>query len=200
MVDDKRKAKYIVLEGMDGSGKTTQAKLLADFLSSQGFRVYSFSEPTQSVIGRLINHMLVRKRGYSPETIALAFAADRMLFKDEVLKKALENYDFVIGDRSYHSSLVYQPLMGLDYHWIKELNRFVIRPDLTFILDISMDAYMRRKGNTEIIFENVEFQKKVRERYLELPEMLPNEDFVIVDGNKSIEEIHEEIKKRVLML
>ncbi len=200
MDEDQSKAKYVVLEGMDGSGKTTQAKMLAAFLKSQGFKVFSFSEPTTNVIGKLVKNVLVRKRGYSPETIALSFAADRMLFKDEVLKKALMENDFVIGDRSYHSSLVYQPLMDLDYHWVKELNRFVIRPDITFILDIDIEEYMRRKGNTEVIFENQEFQKKVRKRYLELPKMLPNEDFVIIDGNRKPEEVHEEIKKKVLQL
>ena len=198
--DGSRKAKYIVLEGMDGSGKTTQARMLAEFLSKNGFKVFSFSEPTNNVVGRLISGKLVREKAYSPETIALAFATDRMLFKDEVLTKALEEYDFVIGDRSYHSSLVYQPLMGLDYHWVKELNRFVIRPDLTMILDITMDEYMRRKGNTEIIFEKRDFQERVRQRYLQLPEMLPAENFVVLDGNRSVEEIHRDIKKRVLML
>ncbi len=194
-----KKATYIVFEGMDGSGKTTQSKLLKEFLESQGYSVFLFSEPTDNELGRLIKRKIVKKKNYSPETLALCFAADRSIFKDETLLKALEEYEFVIGDRSFFSSLVYQPLMGLDYFWVKELNRFVVKPDITFILDISVEEFMRRRGETDVIFEKKEFQEKLRKAYLQLPEKFPKDLFFIINGERKIEEIHEEIKKKVLL-
>ncbi len=198
-IEDK-KALYVVLEGMDASGKSTQAKMLADFLSSQGFRVLLFAEPTDSVVGRFLKEKMLKSGKYSPETVALCFAADRLIFRDEKLLETLKTHDVVISDRNYYSSLVYQSVMGLDYHWVKEINRFAVKPDIAFIIDISVDEYMRRKGNTKIIFENEEFQREVREMYLKLPELLINDNIVVLDGNKSVEELHEEIKKKVVAM
>ncbi len=194
-----KKAVYVVFEGMDGSGKTTQSKLLKEFLESQGFSVFLFTEPTKNEIGKLIKSKLVKDSKYSPETLALSFAADRSVFKDEVLKNALNKCDFVIGDRSFFSSLVYQPLMGLDYFWVKELNRFVIKPDITFVLDISVDEFLRRRGETDVIFEKRNFQEKLRKAYLELPEKFPKDLIFVINGERKIEEIHEEVKKKVLL-
>lgn len=191
-------AKYIALEGMDGSGKTTQAKMLADFLKKQGFKVLSVSEPSENPLGKMISQKLVRG-SYSPEAVALAFACDRMIHFDEVIKPALQKYDYIITDRSYISSLAYQPLQGLRWEWIRELNRYVIKPDLIFILDVPAEVFMKRRGETKVVFEKEEFQKKLRQAYLELPKKL-NEDIIIVDGTKSAEEIHENLRQTVMKL
>ncbi len=191
-------AKYIAIEGMDGSGKTTQAKMLADFLKKQGFKVLSVTEPSKSALGKMISGKLIREK-YSPEAVALAFSCDRMIHFDETVRPALEKYDYIITDRSYISSLAYQPLQGVRFEWVRELNRYVMKPDLIFLLDIPAVVFMQRRGKTKVIFENHEFQKKLRQAYLALPKRL-NEDFIVVDGTKGIDELHEEIRALVVKL
>ncbi|MCK4550795.1 MAG: dTMP kinase, partial [Candidatus Aenigmarchaeota archaeon] len=196
--EEKKLAKYIVLEGMDGSGKTTQAEILVKFLKENGFKVLLVTEPSKNPIGKLISEKLL-KGGFSSEVISLAFAADRMLHFEETIKPALREYDFIISDRNFYSSLVYQPLYGSRYDWIKELNRYAVKPDLAFIIDVPIDVFMERRGETEVIFEKEDFQKKVRQGYLDLPNKL-NDDFVIIDGARAVDEIHLDIRSVVLRL
>ena len=191
-------SKYVAIEGMDGSGKTTQAKMLAEFLKKQGFSVLSVTEPSKSALGKMISEKLIKEK-YSPEAIALSFACDRMIHFDETIRPARGKYDYIITDRSYISSLAYQPLQGLRFEWVKELNRFVMKPDLIFLLDIPVEVFLERRGKTDVIFEKKEFQKKLRHSYLELHEKL-NEDFIVIDGTKRIEEIHEKIRSDVMRL
>ncbi|MFH1127303.1 MAG: dTMP kinase [archaeon] len=191
-------ASYIVIEGMDGSGKTTQSKLLVEFLKKNRFKVYHNIEPSGTEIGRFIQKM-IKSKTHRPETIALAFALDRMVSYDESLKFAKEKYDYIVSDRSYISSLAYQPLQGCKYDWVKELNRFVEKPDIVFILDIPLEEFTKRRGKTDVIFENEEFQKKLRRSYLALKEELPL-DIVILDGTKPKYELHERIRELVVKL
>ena len=191
-------SKYVAIEGMDGSGKTTQAKMLAEFLKKQGFRVLSVTEPSKSALGKMISEKLIKEK-YSPEAIALSFACDRMIHFDETIRPARGKYDYIITGRSYIASLAYQPLQGLRFEWVKELNRFVMKPDLIFLLDIPVEVFLERRGKTDVIFEKKEFQKKLRHSYLELHEKL-NEDFIVIDGTKRIEEIHEKIRSDVMRL
>ncbi|RLG14749.1 MAG: dTMP kinase [Candidatus Nanohalarchaeota archaeon] len=191
-------APYIVIEGMDGSGKTTQAKLLIDFLKNHKFKVYHNIEPSQSPIGKHIQQM-IKSTASRPETTALAFALDRMLSYDQNLKYAKEKYDYIIADRSYLSSLAYQPLQGCRYDWIKELNRYVEKPDIVFLLDIPPEEFTKRRGKTKVIFENEDFQRKLRHSYLSLKENLPL-DIIILDGTKPKYEIHERIRELTVKL
>jgi dTMP kinase len=194
----RRNAKYICFEGMDGSGKSTQSKLLADAFTAQGKKVLLLSEPSDSPLGKKIGEMIRSKR-YSKETIALAFAADRMILKEDVLTPAFDEYDYVITDRNYLSSLVYQPIMGCDMKWILDLNKYVAKPDLTFIVDISVDTYMQRRGETDVIFEKQDFQQKVRKGYRSL-QSLVMDDIVFLDGEVPIQETHERIVRLVSQL
>lgn len=184
-----RKAKYIVIEGMDGAGKTTQKELLEQFLSKKGYRVKSIHEPNRdNPVGKFLREKLIKDKSYSPETLALAFATDRLVMKDEMVKKILQEYDYVVSDRDYHSSLVYQPLMGLELSWVKKINKYAIEPDLTIILDIDMEAYKKRKGETSVRFENMEFQRKVRKGYFNLKNIL-QENIHVLDGNKDMDSV-----------
>jgi dTMP kinase len=191
-------APYIVIEGMDGSGKTTQAKLLIDFLKNHKFKVYHNIEPSTSLIGKHIQQM-IKSSASRPETTALAFALDRMLTYDQNLKYAKEKYDYIIADRSYLSSLAYQPLQGCRYDWVKELNRYVEKPDIVFILDIPSEEFTKRRGKTKVIFENEDFQRNLRRSYLSLKEKLPL-NIVIIDGTKPKYEIHERIRELTVKL
>lgn len=191
-------AKLIVFEGTNRSGKTAQAKILYDFLRQQKFRVLYTKEPQRIAIGAVAKEM-IRKKNFSAEAIALAFAADTMHHIDGVIKPEFEKNDFIILDRYYHSSYAYHPLLGCKLEWIRELHRYVIKPDITFILDIPIAEFRNRAQEKEDVFENVAFQEKLRAAYLELPKMLV-EDFVILDGTKGVEEIHSQIRKKVMFL
>ncbi len=200
------KGKFIVLEGIDGSGTTTQKKLLCKWLEERNKDVISTHEPTREKgrIGRIIRDRLVQdEHDYSPEAIGLSFAADRLVHIEDRISPALESGSFVVSDRYYHSSMVYQPEHGASIEWVKEINRYAREPDVTVIVDVPAEEAVKRQvdrdgGESSIIFENLEFQKKIRKRYKELEEML-EENLYIIDGDRSIEEVHDDIKKVVEM-
>ncbi len=192
-------AKLIVFEGVNRAGKTTQAKLLFDFLIAQKMKVLYTKEPQESGTGAIAKE-LIRKKNYSPETIALTFAADTMNHIDAVIKPAREKYDFIISDRYYHSSYAYHPLMGCKQDWIHELHKFVLKPDITFILDIPVSEFKKRTQSDKTDpFEKDDFQQKLRVAYLGLSKIL-NEDIAIIAGGRSIREVHAEIKEKVMFL
>ncbi len=188
---------YIVLEGIDGSGKTTQANALREYFTIRNKRVFVFHEPTYTKAGLIIKEMINKnsRDKYSPETISLAFALDRMMYKDEVLEKIIKSnrYDLIIGDRSFYSSIVYQSLQGVDVEWLKLLNNYVIKPDIVFVLEISIEEQMKRRGESNIIYEKREFQEKLIEEYKKLKEYFPNDEIHYINGEKAIDDITKEI-------
>lgn len=204
MTVNSMKGKFIVIEGIDGSGTTTQTRLLCEWLVEEDLNVLRTQEPVKEElhIGKVIKEHLVKEGDdHSPEAIALAFAADRLVHLEDKITPALEEGKTVVSDRYYHSSMVYQPEHGADIEWVKEMNKHARKPDLTIIVDVPAKEALKRQqdrdgGESSVIFENLDFQKKLRERYIELEEFL-DEDIYIVDGNRSIEDVHEDIKKVV---
>lgn len=192
-------AKLIVFEGVNRAGKTTQAKLLFDFLISQKMKVLYTKEPQEAGMGAIAK-ALIRKKDDSPQTIALTFAADTMNHIDAVIKPALQKYDFIICDRYYHSSYAYHPLMGCEPDWIHGLHKFVLKPDITYIIDIQLSEFKKRaqKGAPDP-FEKDEFQQKLRVAYLGISKML-NENISVIAGGRSIKEVHAEIREKILFL
>lgn len=180
---------YICLEGIDGSGKSTQILLLEEWLNECGFEVMRVFEPTDSDIGRLIRKML-RDPDATGEnfqkTLALLFAADRMVLMDEI-KAAEQSGKIVISDRCFYSSIVYQN----DPSWLYELNKFVKIPDMVILLDLDVETALKRCDGKDS-FENKVFLEKIRERYLELAE---GNDFFVIDSNNGINKTFDDIKK-----
>jgi dTMP kinase len=194
------KGKFIVIEGPNKAGKTTQSNLLKKFLEKQGFSVFYAKHPEDKNIGKIIRDKLIKSKEFSPQTTAITFAASAMFENDSSIKKARNEYDYIVMDRYYHSTFTYQILSGCKFEWIKELYRYLIKPDLVFILNIPIEEFKKRKQKNEDIFEkDQEFQKKLRKAYLDLPQKL-NEDFVIIDGTKSKESIHKKIREIVVKL
>lgn len=184
---------FIVIEGADGAGTTTISEKLAEELDA-----YYTYEPSGNEIGEKVDE-LISSEDYSPESIALGFAADRMVHLEEEVLERLENGETVVCDRYYHSSLVYQPLMGLEYKWVKSLNRAALTPDLTIILDISANLGMERideRGRDGNIFEELNFQEKVVANYRELSRKL-DEKIENVDATKSKEEVLEKCMVKI---
>lgn len=178
-----------MVEGPDGAGTTTQSKKLAEKLDA-----YWTCEPADNSIGKKVDEMISGK-DYSPEAVVLAFAADRKVHLEEEVIPRLEEGETVICDRYYHSSLVYQPVLGADYSWVKKLNRDAVRPDKTFILDVKAETGMERvnkRGHDGNIFENLSFQQKAVLKYRGLDEKL-DEDIELVDASEPKKKVFEKI-------
>ena len=124
---------YIVFEGIDGSGKSTQIQLLKEWLEANGFEVETLVEPTDSEVGRLIRKILQRPDALTEKvqkTLGLLFAADRMLIMD----KLEDESKIFISDRSFISSLAYQEPV----EWVEVLNKYAKKPDLIILLDLDV--------------------------------------------------------------
>lgn len=179
---------YIVFEGIDGAGKSTQIEMLKDWLEANGFRVETLVEPTDSEIGKLIREMLQRLDAETDKlqkTLGLLFAADRMLIMD----KLEDESKIIISDRSFISSLAYQE----PAEWIEELNKYAKKPDLLLLLDLDPKTSVARTDGKDT-FENEEYLTKVRENYLKLAE---NYTCEIIDASNGINKMSSDIKKAV---
>nr|WP_206204919.1 MULTISPECIES: dTMP kinase [unclassified Thermococcus] len=193
---------FIVLEGIDGAGKSTQAKLLAEWFEKRGYDVVLTKEPTDTAFGKLIRRLVLTggREGIidgakiSYEAEALLFAADRAEHVKKLIEPSLKAGKVVISDRYFYSSLAYQWARGLDLEWLINLNKFAIRPDLVILLDLPVKESMKRINGRKLKseFDKIaELQKKVRENYLKLVEMFP--EMKIVNALASIEDIHNDI-------
>jgi len=196
-------AKLFVLEGIDGAGTTTQAKLLAAWLQERGIPAHLTREPSDGPVGRLIREILCGKHaGVGGDTMALLFAADRMDHLSREILPALEKGVHVITDRYYHSSLAYQDVEA-DRGWVQELNRRARRPDVTFLLDVSAEEAARRRaeaGRMKERYDDLDLQRRIAENYRRLPKLLPGEDFRILDGARPIPAIQQELRKATAVL
>ena len=178
---------FIVIEGADGAGTTTVSKKIADEMDA----FYTF-EQTDNPVGNKIDEMISGDK-HSPEAIALTFASDRMIHLEEEILPRLENGETVICDRYYHSSLVYQVTMGLEFDWVKSLNKAALMPDLTIVLDVSAETGMERvesRGPDDNIFEQLSFQEKVVAGYRRLDEKLVG-NVKYVDASDPVEQVFE---------
>ncbi len=185
--------KFIVVEGIDGAGTTTQAKKLAEYMGAH----YTF-EPADNEVGKKIDE-LISSNDYSPETIALAFAADRMVHLEEEVIPRLKKGETVVCDRYYHSSLCYQPAMGLSLDWVKVLNKNALTPDKTIVLSLAASEGMNRveqRGKDDNIFEELSFQERVEKRYESLGDNL-EEDIIFIDSSQPQDKVFEDIRKEI---
>ena len=186
---------YIVLEGIDGAGKSTQIKMLKEWLESNGLRVETIVEPTDLEVGKLIRKFLTRSDATSDtmqKTLGLLFAADRLILMDKIEQLEKDNI-VVISDRSFYSSLSYQDPQD----WIKEINKFAKIPDLVLLLDLDVKKSVQRCDGTDE-FENEEFLIGVKQNYLDLAES--NDNFKIIDANNGPNKVSSDIKKAVAPL
>lgn len=193
---------FIVIEGIDGAGKSTQAKLLAKWFERRGYDVVLTKEPTDTAFGKLIRKLVLTggREGIidgakiSHEAEALLFAADRAEHVKKLIEPSIKAGKVVISDRYFYSSLAYQWARGLDLEWLINLNKFAIRPDLVILLDLPVKESMKRINGRQLKseFDRIaELQKRVRENYLKLVEMFP--EMKIVNALASIEDIHNDI-------
>lgn len=186
---------FIVIEGLDGSGKTTQAKLLTAKLSRSHNAVYT-AEPSHGKIGVFIrNRCLYSEKRLSSTTEALLFAADRIEHVENEIKPALANEKLVVCDRYVYSSLAYQGSANLSVDWIAEINKHALKPDLAIFIDVTPEKVLQRLHRRRSVMENLETQQKVRNVYLQFVE---KGDLRRIDGDKPMDEVGEYLAALVL--
>lgn len=188
--------KFIVFEGADGSGLSTQSKLLYKHLKRRGHAVVHTKEPTNGFIGKAIKRVLRRKMRFSLETLQLLFCADRAEHVESLIKPALRRNKIVVCDRYMMSTIAYGAL-ELDRRWLINLNSKFIRPDLTIILDVPEKICLRRirKRGAAELFEERERLKRIRANYKKLKKEFRN--VVVINGNRTIGEVFADVKKSV---
>ena len=192
---------FIVFEGIDGCGKGSQMQKLANYFSTKN----------------KYNHLLVTREPYKvreireilkldeppeakAEQLTNLFVQDRKEHIQDLIKPALEKNVIVISDRYKYSTIAYQTAQGQDIQKLVEMHKGMPIPDFVFIIDTDLDEAFERMKKDEIRDEehkfekSREFQGKVKENFLKLPALLPEENIIVVDGNKTIEEIFEDIK------
>ncbi|MBF0422033.1 MAG: dTMP kinase [Magnetococcales bacterium] len=201
-LDQCRPGRFIVLEGMDGSGKSTQHAILAERLRDRGLRVHDTHEPTSGPIGSLIRQMLNGRIQANHETIAALFAADRidhLLNSHDGILAKINGGMTVLSDRYYFSSYAYHAAsVGLD--WLIQANSLsarLLRPDITIFIDVSAEMCCKRlqqRHRRPELYENLEALKAIRAKYLfAFDQLKGREAFEIIDGAGGVEGVTEQI-------
>ena len=200
------KGTFIVFEGIDGSGKSTQIKRLAKQLNINNQNVYQTFEPTDGSVGTMVRNMLKGKLEVDQRTIALLFAADRtdhLVNKKTGLLNKIKTGQIVLCDRYYFSSYAYHS-QYVDMDWaigINSINADILKPDLNIFIDVDPEVCFKRlekRQNDFELYEKIEVLKEVRELYFKAFDKLEkNEHIVIVDGNADENTVGKRIFKEV---
>lgn len=205
-MDEITRGKLIAFEGIDGSGKSTQLKLLADRLRERGIRCFETREPTDSFIGVLLRQILTGQISAHSKVVASLFLADRaehLLNEKDGLCRKIDEGITVLTDRYYFSSYAYHGV-DMNMEWVIQANSIhseLLRPAVTVFLDISpetaMDRISKNRTHTEL-YEKEERLRRVREKYFEAFERLKEEENVaVIDAFGTAEEVAERVWQAV---
>lgn len=198
----KPRGRFIVLEGLDGAGTTTQAERLARALREAGHRVLVTRQPSDGPVGTQLRHALTGRLGLpngrgplTEDTLALLFAADRLDHLAAVVEPALERGELVLCDRYVLSSLAYQG-SALPMAWVEAINARARRPDLTLFIEVDVATAARRRaarGGEAELFEADARQARISRQYQQaIRRRAGKERIVRIDGRQTVEEVTRE--------
>lgn len=198
-----QRGKFIVFEGIDGSGKSTQIKLLANYLREKGVSVYTTFEPTDGPIGSVLHQCMTGRIPADEKTIAALFVADRLDHLNNPVNGILSKIEggiTVLSDRYYLSSYAYNGAhVSLD--WVMQANSMcaeILRPDINIYIDIDPQVSLgrvSRRGSTER-YEKLDNMERVRKKYFELFDRLGKEEKIaIVQSRREVQETAKKIRE-----
>lgn len=201
------RGRFVVVEGIDGSGSTTVVRRLGEVLAAEGRDARVTAEPSAGPVGLLIRQILAQQvsvadasgvSGTSWQTMSLLFAADRMDHVGAFVQPALRDGALVLSDRYDLSSLAYQSATSSApdvVPWIRQLNRHALRPDLTLVLDVSPDEAERRRllrGGRPELYERRELQRRLAAIYREAEQLVPGDRVVHIDADRDPDSVFAE--------
>lgn len=205
------KGKFIVIEGLDGSGKTTQTKILAEKLQAKGINVVNHAEPTGGEYGKMCREVLSGAKKCTKSQLALLFTADRIdhnVNEADGINMHIDKGDTIICDRYYYSTLAYQGVdVGME--WLRSLNlgcEDIRKPDLCIFLDLTPEKsmeriYANRTADQIEIYETQDYLTSIRKRFYNcLDSLKENENIVVINADGTIEEVAEKIENAVDMI
>jgi dTMP kinase len=195
---------FISLDGLDGCGKSTQCRLLADWLRRHGHAVVECVDPGGTAVGEVIRGLVLNHRGeMCVPCEALLFMASRAQLTAEIIRPALEAGQIVVSDRYTLANVVYQGhARGLDPEQLWQINRLAtggLEPDLTLVLDLPVETARARRNRPADRLESrpIEYHERVREGFLSEARRRP-ERIRVMDAGGTVEQIHEQITREVL--
>jgi len=197
---------FIVIDGMDGTGKSEILMMLHNYLFSKdkSFRILTTREPTNSTYGKEIREILAREKDpkANAEKILNLFVRDREEHVDKIISPFLKNAEgdevnIVLCDRYYYSTIAFQETQGIELDILIEKNKKFLKPNIAFILDVKPEIALERiKKREKEKFEQLEFMNALRDKFLELPKVL-DDNIKIIDASEEIGKVFEQIKTEV---
>lgn len=198
----KTRGKFIVLDGLDGSGKGTQVKLLASYLfdKDKSHHICLTREPYRP---EKIRKILKKSKNpkENAELLAKLFVQDRKAHQ-RLIRHHLQEGNYVVCDRYKYSTLAYQQAQGLSLRKLISMHEGMLIPDLTLIIDVPAEAALKRitidkQRNHKEVFEQLGFQKQLRKKFLALPKQLPREKIVVINGNQPPDKVFKSVCQEV---
>ena len=198
---------FIVVDGLDGSGKSEIVKMLHNYLFSKNkkYRIMTTREPTNGKYGAKIRKMLAKEKDpfSSSRKLVDMFVKDR----EDHLKRNVEPFlktinghelNIAICDRYYYSTIAFQGAQGMDIKMLIKKNKKFRKPDLAIILDVDPSVALKRiEYRKKEKFEQLEFMKKIRNNFLKMPKMLKKDNINIINSSKSLKNVFANVKKEV---
>lgn len=200
------KGLFIVIDGIDGSGKSDTTKMLQDylFLKNKNYRILATMEPSNGYYGKQIREILSKEKNPKSNSKRLMelFLKDRQQHLKNTIEPFLRNsngnkINIVVCDRYYYSTIAFQGAQGIDTNKLIGKNKKFRKPDIAFILDLEPSVALKRIEHREKEkFEQLEFMKRIRANFLKLPELL-KDNIKIIDSSKPLRKVFSDIKKEI---
>ena len=196
-----KQGKFIVIEGLDGSGSSTQAELLVKKLNQIGKKIHLTKEPTNNIIGGLIRGLLTHEWSTTPEGFQLLFAADRAHHLKQKILPIIGRGENIISDRYYFSTMAFGSV-ELDLSWLKNINKYFPKPDIIFFIKVRPDICLERIGKSRFGREFFEEKIKLEKTFKTYLSLTKDKKYntVVINGEDEIENISQQIFNHVKKL